>query len=100
MTNLRKTLCTLLSLLTLKLHLVKTSTKHLHADLAVLNLRTLVLRLNNGICWQVSNTNCGIRGVNALTARAGCAVRINTQVFLVDLNINLVSLWENCNGCG
>ena len=42
-----------LGLLLLELHLVQTGTQHLHADLAVLDLGALLLRLHHGVGGQV-----------------------------------------------
>ena len=95
MADLALTLRALLCLLTLQLHLIQASTQHLHADLAILDLRALVLGLNDRIGRQVGNAHCGIRGINALSTRARSAVGINTQIFLRNLNINLVRLRQN-----
>ena len=80
---------TKLCLLLLELHLVQTGAQHLHADLAVLDLGALLLRLHHGVGGQVGDTHGGVGGVNALTARARSAVSIDAQVGLVDLDVNL-----------
>ena len=90
---------TKLCLLLLELHLVQTGAQHLHADLAVLDLGALLLRLHHGVGGQVGDTHGGVGGVNALTARARSAVSIDAQVGLVDLDVNLLGLGKHGDGC-
>ena len=88
----------LLGLLLLELHLVEAGAQHLHAHLAVLNLRALVLGLHHGVGGQVRDAHGGVGGVDALTAGAGRAVGVDAQVGLVDLDVDLVGLGEHRHG--
>ena len=99
MADLALALGTKLCLLLLELHLVQTGAQHLHADLAVLDLGALLLRLHHGVGGQVGDTHGGVGGVNALTARARSAVSIDAQVGLVDLDVNLLGLGKHGDGC-
>ena len=87
-----------LGLLALELLLVEAGTQHLHADLAVLDLRALVLRLHDGVRGQVRDAHGGVRRVDALAAGAGGAVRVDAQVLLVDLDIDLIGLGQHGDG--
>ena len=87
-----------LGLLLLEFHLVQTGAQHLHADLAVLDLGTLLLRLHHGVGGQVGDAHGGVGGVNALTARAGGAVGVDAQVGLVDLDVDLLGLGKYGDG--
>ena len=49
-------------------------------------LRALVLTFNHQAGGQVHNTDCRIRFVNVLTARARCAKGIDTQIGFIDIN--------------
>ena len=99
MANLALALGTKLGLLLLELHLVETGAQHLHADLAVLNLGTLLLRLHHGVGGQVGDAHGGVGSVNALTTRARGAVGVDAQVGLVDLDVNLLGLGKHGDGC-
>ena len=90
---------TKLCLLLLELHLVQTGAQHLHADLAILNLGALLLRLHHGVGGQVGDAHGGVGGVNALTARARSAVSVDAQVRLVDLDVDLLGLGKHGDGC-
>ena len=98
MADLALALGTELGLLLLEFHLVQTGAQHLHADLAVLDLGTLLLRLHHGVGGQVGDAHGGVGGVNALTARARSAVSVDTQVGLVDLDVNLLGLGKHGDG--
>ena len=97
--NLALALGTELCLLLLELHFVEAGTQHLHADLAVLDLGALLLRLHNGVGGQVSDAYGGVGGVNALTTRARSAVGVDAQVGLVDLDVDLLGLGKHGDGC-
>ena len=98
MADLALALGTELRLLLLEFHLVQTGAQHLHADLAVLDLGTLLLRLHHGVGGQVGDAHGGVGGVNALTARAGGAVGVDAQVRLVDLDVDFLGLGKHGNG--
>ena len=98
MANLAGALGTQLCLLALKLHLVQAGAQHLHADLAVLDLRALLLGLHHGVGGQMGDAHRRVGGVNALTAGAGSAVGVDAQVGLVDLNVDLLRLGQHGNG--
>ena len=53
-------------------------------------LGTIVLALCYQPGWNVGNTHRRFRTVNVLTARAGCAVNVDTQVRRVDVDIDIL----------
>jgi hypothetical protein len=57
---------------------------------AVLVLRSLVLALDDDAGWQVGDAHCGIGRVDMLAARAGCAIGVDTQFALIDIDFDIV----------
>src|SRR5271169_2668996 len=72
-----------------QLDFVETGPQALHCLFAVLDLRPLVLALHYCIGWNMGDTDSRICRVNTLTARAGSAKSIYSQVLFLYLNINL-----------
>jgi hypothetical protein len=59
----------------------------------------LVLTLDHDAARDVSDANCGISGIDVLASGPRCAIRIDTQVFLVNFDFDVfVYLWINKQG--
>jgi hypothetical protein len=59
-------------------------------------LGSFVLTLDDNVCGQMGDSDCGTGLVDMLTAGAAGPVGIDPQVFSVDLNINIiVKFWED-----
>jgi len=97
-TDLREARGPLLGLLLLELHLVEAGTQHLHADLAVLDLRALLLRLHHRVGRQVRDAHGGVGRVHALTSGARRAVRVDAQVLGADLYVDVIGLGKHRHG--
>ena len=69
---------------------VQTGLEHTHRGLLVLELRALVLALNDDIGGKVSDTNGGIGLVDMLSTFTGRAVGIYAKFILIDLYLRVV----------
>ncbi len=74
--------------------------EHLHRRCPVFVLAALVLALHDNARWFVQNPHRRACLVDVLAARAACAVKINLQVFLFYLNINVFLKLGEAVNCG
>ena len=98
--NLRQALSALGRLLLGKHLLVETRTQNSHCGNLVLQLRLLVLRLNHKAAGKVRDAHSGVGRVNALTTRAACAIHIDAQIVLIDVDLDLVGLRKHGDRSG
>src|SRR5205814_3486586 len=83
-----------------QLHLVETRAQHLHRLRAVLDLRLLVLLRDGAAGGDVRDADGGIRRVHALAAGPARAERVDAEIFLVDLDVDVLGLRQHRDGDG
>jgi len=76
--------------LLLSLELEEARPQNLHADFLVLVLRAFVLALNDDVRRDVRDAHGGIRGIHVLAALPRGSVRVDSQIFFFDHDLDLV----------
>ncbi len=98
-TDLAAAFCCLCILLFLQLQIIQLGTKEAEGLLFVLQLRFLSLAVDHDAGRHMGQADCGIGGVDTLSAVTGRTHDIDTAVIHIDLDIYILSLRHNCNGC-
>src|SRR5215218_7067213 len=79
-----------LSLALLKLSFVQPSLELLHRGCAVLVLRSLVLAGDDNPRRNVRDPDRAVGRIDVLSARAGCAIGVDTKVLVLDLDVDVL----------
>ena len=82
--------CVSLASLLLHLHVEQARLQHLHRLRAVLVLRALVLAGDDDAGRDVRDADGGVGDVDVLAAGAARSVRVDAQILLVDLDLDVV----------
>src|SRR5262249_7933293 len=85
-------------LLLLHLDFVQAGAQHAHGFLAILNLGLLVLAADHRVGWNVGDTHGGVSRVDRLSAGAGGTERVDTNIFGIDLDVDVFGFGKNGDG--
>ena len=77
-------------LLLLCLELEEARAQNLHTDVLVLVLRAFVLALHDNVRRDVRDAHRGVRRIHVLAALSRGAIRIDSQIFFIDNDVDLV----------